>query len=506
MKTLLLCCLIVTGFNSAANDTHSKIQWSKFNKESFEQAKFQGKFVILDLVAVWCHWCHVMDKTTYTDDNVVNLLNKHFITTQADHDLRPDLAERYRDWGWPATIVLTSDGTEIVKRAGYIDPINMARLLQAIIDDPSPETTTLNLPDQLSTSPYLSQELVKSLKSMHLKAYDPELGGLKLNMKFIDVDSIEWDLKLASEGNIEASKRIINTLDNAVNLIDSEFGGAYQYSTFGDWHHPHYEKIMHTQFKFLKAYSSACQQLNLKRYCQSAKKVANYLLEFLYSNQTGAFYTSQDADLNQGEKADGYFKLNRQQRLAQGLPRIDKHSYSSHNGKAIAGLVHLYLATGENKYLDPAVKASDWIMNNRSLNNGGFKHDKQDSAGPYLADTLYMGRAFLLLYQATKEDRYLNKAIQAAGFIQNKFQYKLGGLVSAVDNGTPAQPLPQLEQNIDATRFFLEIYTHKKTDSLKNAIDHNMKFLATKEISTSRFTEAGVLLAHFKYTDIFKVE
>ena len=481
----------------------AKVDWQEFNKASFQQAKQQEKFILLDLVAVWCHWCHVMDNTTYQDDKVIDLLNSHFIATQADHDLRPDLAERYRDWGWPATIIMTADGTEVVKRAGYIAPANMARLLQTIIEDPSPESSTLSLPTNLSKTPDLSDTLVDRLKQMHLKAYDKELGGLKLNMKFLDADSVEWDLELAQQSDAKAQQRVIQTLQAAKQLIDPEFGGAYQYSTYADWLHPHFEKIINTQYKYLLSYSKACQFLKDKTYCVEAQKVADFLLEFLYSEEKGAFYTSQDADLNKGEKSHDYFKLKRQQRLALGIPKVDKHIYASHNGKVIAGFVHLYLATKDDKYLQPAIKAAGWIIKNRSLENGGFKHDKRDTAGPYLADTLYMGRAMLLLFQATGSKIYLSNALKAADYIQTHFQNPQGGLVSAVDNGTPTQPLPQLDQNIDAARFLMDLYSEKQTEALRLAIVHSMKFLATQQITTSRFTEAGVLLAHVQYLKLF---
>jgi len=504
MKYIFTLILLILTTSINAEKVNTKVDWQEFNKASFQQAKQQEKFILLDLVAVWCHWCHVMDNTTYQDDKVVALLNSHFIATQADHDLRPDLAERYRDWGWPATIVMTSDGTEVVKRAGYISPANMANLLQTIIEDPSPESSTLSLPKNLSKSPELSTKLVNQLKQMHLEAYDYELGGLKLNMKFLDSDSIEWDLELAQYGDAQAQQRVVQTLEAAMQLIDPEFGGAYQYSTYADWKNPHYEKIINTQYKYLLSYSKACQFLNKINYCDEANKIASFLLEFLYSDEKGVFYTSQDADLNKGEKSHDYFKLKRQQRLALGTPKVDKHIYASHNGKVIAGFIHLFLATKNNTYLKPAIKAADWIIKNRSLETGGFKHDKRDTAGPYLADTLYMGRAFLLLYQATDNEVYLMHSIKAAEFIQAHFKNPQGGLVSAVDNGTPTRPLPQIDQNIDAARFLMNLYKVQKSDTLRELIIHSMKFLATEQITTARFTEAGVLLAHANYLKLFK--
>jgi len=477
----------------------SLINWQEFNKASFNQARTENKFIILDLVAVWCHWCHVMEKSTYQDEKVVTLLNKHFIATKADHDLRPDLAERYRDWGWPATIVLTSDGTEIVKRAGFINPQNMVRLLQAIIDDPSPETTTLQLPKELSKTALISADIVKQLKKSHFDTYDNELGGLDVAMKFIDLDSVLWDLHLAETGNQKAQKHVVKTLDAALNLIDPAFGGAYQYSTHGDWSHPHYEKIMHTQYRYMRVYSQACKKFKKQKYCKAVSKVADYLLDFLYDKDKGVFYTSQDADLKQGSKAHDYFKLNRKDRLALGLPRIDKHKYAAHNGLAIEGMVFVFQATNKKKHLIAAQKAANWIVKNRSIKGGGFKHDKRDTAGPYLADTLYMGRAFLKLYEATEENKYLIQAQMAAKFIDENFKNPTGGLLSAVQNGTPAKPLPQLSQNIDASLFFMELLKQEPSAFIEKLNQHTMKLLATRQIVTQNITEAGVLLVNFAF-------
>jgi len=170
---LLIILLVLSGSLAVAEIQHkSLINWQAFNKQSFQDAKQENKYIILDLVAVWCHWCHVMEKTTYQDPQVVKLINQYYVPTQADHDLRPDLAERYRDWGWPATVVLAADGTEIVKRAGYIEAKDMARLLQTIVEDPSPESTTLSLPKNLSTSPLLTTELSQQLQHKHEITYD----------------------------------------------------------------------------------------------------------------------------------------------------------------------------------------------------------------------------------------------------------------------------------------------------------------------------------------------
>src|SRR5690242_1847759 len=91
------------------------IVWHEWSPEIFARAKRENKFVILDLEAVWCHWCHVMAGTTYRDSSVVSLLGSRYLAVRVDQDSRPDIANRYEDYGWPATVIFAPDGSELVK-------------------------------------------------------------------------------------------------------------------------------------------------------------------------------------------------------------------------------------------------------------------------------------------------------------------------------------------------------------------------------------------------------
>src|ERR1700760_2081349 len=137
MKRFLIASALLTASLASATES-SPIVWKGWSNDIFDQAKREHKFVLLDLEAVWCHWCHVMAETTYKDPQVISLMQSKYIAVRVDQDSRPDLSNRYEEYGWPATVVFAADGSEIVKRQGYIPPRNMASMLQAIIDDPSP--------------------------------------------------------------------------------------------------------------------------------------------------------------------------------------------------------------------------------------------------------------------------------------------------------------------------------------------------------------------------------
>ena len=102
-------------------------KWSEWSDDLFARAAAEQRFVILDLEAVWCHWCHVMEKTTYANPEVKELLAAKYLPVRVDQDANPDLSSRYGDWGWPATIVFGPDGTEIAKIRAISSPSGCRR-------------------------------------------------------------------------------------------------------------------------------------------------------------------------------------------------------------------------------------------------------------------------------------------------------------------------------------------------------------------------------------------
>ena len=474
---------------------HAEVKWNDWSDQLFEQAKKENKFVILDLEAVWCHWCHVMEKTTYHDEKVNALLNNHYIAVRVDQDARPDLSIRYRDYGWPATIIFAPDGTEIVKRSGYISPQNMSRLLQAIIDDPSPEQDDLAKPDfskplQSSLDNKLREELIKR----HAETYDIKLGGLLNAQKFLDRDSVEYAMLRAGEGDAKEKQRAMQTLDAALKLFDPAWGGVYQYSTHGDWLHPHFEKIMAVQAGYFRLYSLAYAQFKEPRYLKAMEDIFRYTNNFL-RDANGAFYTSQDADLIAGQHSDEFFALDDKHRRQLGIPRIDKHQYARENGWMIEALAIGYEATGDQRYLQTALKAANWIEHNRLQASGLYSHDKKDRAGPYLGDSLAMARAHLALYRATGNRVHLAYSERTTKAILGQFKHPQAGFYSAKPKANqPVKPIVQLDENMSVVRYLNLLAQTTGRPVYHQATRHVLKFLNHREIALSRITEAGILI------------
>jgi len=484
------------------------IAWTDWSDTAFERARADGRLVLLDLGAVWCHWCHVMEETTYKDPEVVSLIQTRFVAVHVDQDARPDLSNRYEDYGWPATVVFDAAGQELVKFQGYIEPERMRGLLRAVIADPTPGPSVENAAGpSVGEGAALTDAERRELQAILVNRYDTKHGGWGTSHKYLDWDSVEWCLLRARDGDRGAERMARETLDRQLKLIDPVWGGVYQYSDSGDWDHPHFEKIMSMQAEDLRLYAQAYAQWGEPRYLQAARDIHRFLTTFLRAPD-GAFYVSQDADAVQGEHSAAYFKLGDAERRARGIPRVDTHLYTRETAWGAAALLALHAATGEEAHLRDAVKAAEWILANRAIEGGGFRHDAADVAGPYLGDSVAAARLFLALYAATGERPWLERAETTLAFVTARFRREgVAGLVTAVAAGphdlpalrpSPGQlAAPQRDENITLARVANLAFHYTANPAHRELADQALRYLARPDVAR-RFNTGGVLLADWE--------
>lgn len=482
---------------AAEGVTAKGVNWSKWDGDLFARATAEKRFVILDLEAVWCHWCHVMEQTTYSDKAVQSLLASKYLPVRVDQDANPDLSNRYGDWGWPATIVFGPDGSEIAKIRGYIEPERMQALLKAVIDDPSPGPSVGEAFEvKPSASAFLSKDQRTELGKNFDESYDDKLGGWGDGQKFIDADSMDLTISRAEAGDANAAKQARQTFDAARVLIDPVWGGVFQYSEPGSWTHPHFEKIMSFQAQYLRQYSEAYAQWKDPKYLAAARDIERYLVSFLLGPD-GAFYVSQDADLNRDVDGHKYYALSDGERRKLGLPRIDTNIYARENGWAISGLAAYYDVTNDPSILAVAERAAKWVNDNRALPDGGFRHGDKDRGGPFLGDTLAMGQAFLDLYAASGDRNWLNAAAKAGDFVAT-FRDEAGGFFTSKTSegktGVFAKPAKLIDDQIQVARFMNLLNRYFGKDGYREQASYAMRYLAAASTEMPR-PLPGVLLA-----------
>ena len=480
------------------------LSWQPWSDAAFAQARAEHKFVLLDLEAVWCHWCHVMDDVTYRDPVVVRLLRERYLLVKVDQESRPDISNRYEDYGWPATVVFAGDGSEIVKRQGYIPPRPMSSMLQAIIDDPSPGPSVVKEAAFHPAATWsIGPPLLDRVRASYDKQYDKAAGGWGFGHKYLDGDSVEYAMRAGGRGDAMLARRAADTLHNALALIDPVWGGMYQYSVDGVWTEPHFEKLISIQAVALREYSLGYAQTQNREDLSAAQAVDRYVANFLMSPSTGAFYVSQDADLHDGEDNEAYFKLADAGRRKLGIPRVDEHVYARENGWMIAALCDYYAASGDTAALAQAQRAAGWIAAHRSLPGGGFRHGEADPAGPYLADTLAMGQAFLELYNVTGNRGDLRAAADAGRFISAHFAPAARGtgfVTSQSPTDAAYRPHPDRDENIALVRFAAMLALATGDERFHAMGLEAMRYLAAEPIATEPLS-AGILLANEDATE-----
>jgi uncharacterized protein YyaL (SSP411 family) len=499
MKRFRLLPALALGALLGANLVRgSGIEWRPWGPEVFAQAQREHKFVLLDLEAVWCHWCHVMDATTYADPRVAALIRANYLAVRVDQDARPDLANRYGDYGWPATVIYGPDGAEIVKKQGYFPPEGLAHLLREVVADPSPVRYRDSRPEPpAATATVLAADRRGALRRQWAAGYDERAGGWGFAHKYLDWDNVELALRDAARGDTTAAARARATLRLQRRLLDPVWGGVYQYSVDGDWNEPHFEKIMPMQAEDLRIYAQAYAQWGDPADLAAAQAIHGYLRAFL-TGPDGAFYVSQDADLGPGEPGADYFARDDRGRRALGLPRIDRHRYARENGWAIAGLAALAAATGDPAPRREALAAAGWVLARRGLPGGGFRHDERDAAGPYLGDTLAMGRAFLALGQLTADPAWLARAEAAAGFIRAHFARASAPGFASSDSRAASLPAPRpdWDENVALARFGAALAAATGNPDDRALAASALRWLLSPGLAEERgYYVAGLLLA-----------
>ena len=335
---------------------HQPIQWHEWGEEAFAVARRENKPMLLDIGAVWCHWCHVMDRESYDDAEVAAIVNEHFVAVKVDRDERPDIDSRYQaavsavsgQGGWPLTAFLTPDGKPFYGGT-YFPPVDgygrpsFKRVLTSIANAYKEkngdvveqakmvESAIAQAESFAGKSGRVSAGIIDAIEKSAFGMFDAEHGGFGQAPKFphpsaLDLLIERYAGKIKSPTSRAESARemghprdfdgddeqlrnlIVTTLQHMAlgGVYDQLAGGFHRYSVDERWVVPHFEKMCYDNSELLKNYVHGYQATGSEFFADVARDIIRWMDEWLSDRERGGFYASQDADISMDDDGD-YF-------------------------------------------------------------------------------------------------------------------------------------------------------------------------------------------------------
>jgi uncharacterized protein YyaL (SSP411 family) len=330
---------------------HQPIRWHEFGEEAFAAARAANKPMLLDIGAVWCHWCHVMDRESYDDPEVSAIVNEHYIAVKVDRDERPDIDSRYQaavsaltgQGGWPLTAFLTPDGKPFYGGT-YFPPTDaygrpsFKRVLLSIAaayrekhgdvmeQAQMVESAIARAETAAAGEGKVSGAVVDAILESARQMFDAVNGGFGHAPKFPHPAALDLVMEQYARGaeprhhadlhhaevhhtsSDELRTIFVHTLEKMARggVYDQLAGGFHRYSVDERWIVPHFEKMCYDNSELLKNYVHAYQATGDEFFAGVARDIIRWMDEWLSDRAHGGFYASQDADYSMDDDGD-YF-------------------------------------------------------------------------------------------------------------------------------------------------------------------------------------------------------
>jgi uncharacterized protein YyaL (SSP411 family) len=496
--TLICYQLISCGESNVSAEPLEEIDWQNFNQIAFDRAEETNKLVLLEVGANWCHWCHVMDDSTYSDAAVQSYLDANFILCREDQDARPDLYAAYKPWGWPAIIVMDKNGEELMRLKGFQEKNKFLADLKNIRQNPTP------LPDRntAQTDQLAINEAV--LFNQFISNIDLEKGGYNWKTKSLESQGILHGLKFYNSNDTLKNWTDL-TVKNSYQLVDPVWGGAYQYSAKKSWNNGHFEKILRVQADYINAYCTYAAKTNTTEPVDKALSILSYCDRFL-GNESPLYWNSQNADLISGVHSGEYYNLNEEERLAAGTPSVDQSIYLKENAAMVIALSNLWAVTGNKSHLEKGVTMLNYILENFGTSTGVYTREMGQTNIYAFEDNRKLLDALIRYYQITQKVFYLEKATDLAYQIISQFDSPNGIQSAAGELVIPPTIVPR--NNINAVTTFNLLGHITELDTFKTFAQTTYNRLNKKQLARSQTTlplsfKAGLELKEAPFHAVF---
>jgi len=313
---------------------HQPIDWHEWGDAAFERAKAEDKPILLDIGAVWCHWCHVIDRESYENVEIAKIINEHFVPVKVDRDERPDVDSRYQSaisaisgqGGWPLTGFLLPDGKPFFGGTYFPPEDQMGRpgfrrVLLAVAESYRKRRAELeNAANSLSEAVAQAEEFSGARAEFDLGIVDAQIqsitqlfdgknGGFGRAPKFPHAAAIDLLLERYQQAK---EKHLLTMVETTLEkmarggVYDHLAGGFHRYSVDERWLVPHFEKMSYDNSELLRNYVHAWRVTQNLFFRETAESIIGWVNEVLSDQENGGFYASQDADYSLDDDGD-YF-------------------------------------------------------------------------------------------------------------------------------------------------------------------------------------------------------
>lgn len=460
---------------------YNPVDWYPWGEEAFEKAGIEDKPIFLSIGYSTCHWCHVMEKESFEDEEVAKLMNDAFVSIKVDREERPDIDGVYMSvcqmitggGGWPLTIVMTPDkkpfftGTYFPKynRFNRIGMIELVPRLKEIWQNKRDEV--LKSADEISSSlininsglniAEINETILDKAYDDLSKRYDSDNGGFGTSPKFPSPHNLMFLLRYwRRKNNADALKIVENTLTKMRlgGIYDHIGFGFARYSTDKHWLVPHFEKMLYDQAMLIMAYTETYQMTKNEIYKKSTEEIIEYVLRDM-THPDGGFYSAEDAD-SEGEEGKFYLwyadeirnVLDKEESdLAIRIFNVSEHgnwvdeSKGVMNGTNILHLKMTYEELASNLNLDN----NELLKRIESIRKKLFNY-REKRIHPHKDDKILtdwnalMISALAKAYQAFNSEKYLLAAEKAYGFIKQYLTKSDGTLFHRYRDGESGLP------------------------------------------------------------------
>jgi uncharacterized protein len=406
---------------------HQPIDWHEWGDAAFERAKSEDKPILLDIGAVWCHWCHVIDRESYENPEIAKIINEHFVAVKVDRDERPDVDLRYQSaisaisgqGGWPLTGFLLPDGKPFFGGTYFPPDDQMGRpgfrrLLHAVADSYRNKRAELErAANSLSDAVAQAEAFTGARADFDLgvvdeqiasitKLFDTKNGGFGRAPKFPHASAIDLLLERyqqTKEKHLLAMAE--TTLEKMARggVYDQLAGGFHRYSVDERWLVPHFEKMSYDNSELLKNYLHA-SQVSAKHdweasFSETAESMIRWINEVLSDQENGGFYASQDADYSLDDDGD-YFTWTLDEVRAVLTPEesrvielyfdVEAHGEMHHN----AAKNVLWIAHGFKEIAKTLGRDADDIVTIKLIAENKLMAARRQRPTPFVDKTMYV--------------------------------------------------------------------------------------------------------------------